>query len=502
MLVEKKVQKIGEELDEQVLTDVVLGCDGNILTQDQEEVVKAIETLLQSESKVEKMYRRYQKLWLEYVRFHDVTNEWDQDHLIKFFSEISKVYSPSTLWVIYSCINSYFIGKYGKKLNGVLGLQKFLKGLTSRYVCKKSKTFSPEQMHQVISFATNSKDYEDTLMGVGISLLYYGLLRSIDVLNITIDDVHVDKTKGKTIVRFEHTRKRRNEGYTFHIPSIYQELFVRYSEELHQKSKGSSRFLKNWVARSSARTQNAGKNMIIKWIARMCSILKIDPAGYTTHCFRRSAATNLADAGVSFVNLKRHGQWLSDSVVEGYIANSVPLRKEREEYLLPENMRDALAQLDIDEIVENHRRKKQKLTNILPQDLPEELEGEDSDPPLSSLIKPKVKQTPEEIQEEYEDKMLQEAERFERKHEVEYVGTGTGNDDVQVIGTYSPSTTPILPTVSSSNSMLEPADFNEIFHQPKLEDGSRDQSDVRDWSKPHWGILKNPTFNSCTFSFN
>ena len=121
---------------------------------------------------------------------------------------------------------------------------------------------------------------------------------------------------------------------------------------------------------------------------------------------------------------------------------------------------------------------------------------------MSFLIKPKVKQTPEEIQEEYEDKMLQEAERFERKHEVEYVGTGTGNDDVQVIGTYSPSTTPILPTVSSSNSMLEPADFNEIFHQPKLEDGSRDQSDVRDWSKPHWGILKNPTFNSCTFSFN
>jgi len=47
--------------------------------------------------------------------------------------------------------------------------------------------------------------------------------------------------------------------------------------------------------------------------------------GYTVHAFRRSAATNLADAGVSFVNLKRHGQWKSDSVIEGYIANSKAL---------------------------------------------------------------------------------------------------------------------------------------------------------------------------------
>ena len=29
--------------------------------------------------------------------------------------------------------------------------------------------------------------------------------------------------------------------------------------------------------------------------------------GYTSHCWRRSAATNLADAGVSFINLKQHG---------------------------------------------------------------------------------------------------------------------------------------------------------------------------------------------------
>ena len=43
-------------------------------------------------------------------------------------------------------------------------------------------------------------------------------------------------------------------------------------------------------------------------------------------------------SGVSFINLKRHGQWKSNAVVEGYIANSKPLRREREECLLPASL--------------------------------------------------------------------------------------------------------------------------------------------------------------------
>ena len=67
-------------------------------------------------------------------------------------------------------------------------------------------------------------------------------------------------------------------------------------------------------------------------------MLNISSEKYTTHCWRRSAATNLADRGVSFINLKRHGQWKSDSVVEGYIANSEPIRREHETCLLPANL--------------------------------------------------------------------------------------------------------------------------------------------------------------------
>lgn len=47
---------------------------------------------------------------------------------------------------------------------------------------------------------------------------------------------------------------------------------------------------------------------------------------YTGQCFRRSSATALADSGETRVNLKRHGGWKSDSVVEGYMHDSKKLR--------------------------------------------------------------------------------------------------------------------------------------------------------------------------------
>ena len=68
------------------------------------------------------------------------------------------------------------------------------------------------------------------------------------------------------------------------------------------------------------RIQNMGRNNLNIRQEAAYSILKKN--GYTSHCWRRSAATNLADAGMSFINLKQNGQWVFDSVVEGYIAHS------------------------------------------------------------------------------------------------------------------------------------------------------------------------------------
>jgi hypothetical protein len=44
---------------------------------------------------------------------------------------------------------------------------------------------------------------------------------------------------------------------------------------------------------------------------------------YTGHAFRRSAATLLSDCGADLRTLKRFGGWKSDTVVEGYVEDSL-----------------------------------------------------------------------------------------------------------------------------------------------------------------------------------
>ena len=288
------------------------------------------------------MYQRYQKKWVSYALEHKLNKSTNKDLLDKklyeFFVGFGKEYAPSTLYVMYSCINHYFISNFGYKLNKMLRLQRYLKHNTSTYVCKKSKVFTSEQIDQILKHSSESHDPKEILTGVGISLMYYGLLRVCDSLKIQKKDVS-HQSNGRVVIKFEHARKRRNAGFTYHVPSLYSDLFKKYENQLPKYMTEEDLYLRVWIKKDQERSKIVKKWTTERFVVRACSILGIDSTGYTSHCFRRSAATNLADAGVSFINLKRHGQWKSDSVAEQYIANSKVLRDEREVCLLPESMR-------------------------------------------------------------------------------------------------------------------------------------------------------------------
>ena len=296
--------------------------------------------ILQKKGKVEKMYGRYQRQWMEHRDSIGLQDEYKDTELVRFFKGRRAKYAPSTLWVIYACLNAYFIEEYGKNLNNLPRLTRYLKSQTHLYVTKKSRTFTPEQIHEVLMHDLNSKNPRDTIMGVIVSILYYGLLRSSECMDITVGDVEV-QWDGKVEITFNHPRKRRNEGFKYWVPAVYEDLYHLYMSQLKNKSDKSSRFLKNYNKRSKKRVQNCGRNTVNSAVSHCCSILKLPEDGYTSHAFRRSAATNLADAGVGLTNLKRHGQWKSPAAAEGYISNSVPLRREREQMLLPEAIRGA-----------------------------------------------------------------------------------------------------------------------------------------------------------------
>jgi hypothetical protein len=53
-----------------------------------------------------------------------------------------------------------------------------------------------------------------------------------------------------------------------------------------------------------------------------------NPEAYTSHSFRRTGSTLLANEGISLFNLKRFGRWKSDSVAQRYVDTSERSKQE------------------------------------------------------------------------------------------------------------------------------------------------------------------------------
>jgi len=195
----------------------------------QEEATIMLESAFENK-KTSLMYQRYQKKWVKFALENKLNKDTDKNlldqKLYQFFVGFGKQYAPSTLYVMYSCINHYFISNFGYKLNTMLRLQRYLKHNPSTYVCKKSKVFTSEQIDQILKHCAESNDHKEILTGVGVSLMYYGLLRVCDSRKIQKKDAsHQDN--GRIVIKFEHARKRRNAGLTYHVPSLYSKLFKK-----------------------------------------------------------------------------------------------------------------------------------------------------------------------------------------------------------------------------------------------------------------------------------
>ena len=96
-------------------------------------------------------------------------------------------------------------------------------------------------------------------MGIIISLMYYDLLCCTDVLRINIEDVSIDEEQ-KIVIKFDHTRKRVNFGFTFWIPPLYAPLYKTYFCELQRSNvKCTTRFLKNYNSKARTRTNRQAR---------------------------------------------------------------------------------------------------------------------------------------------------------------------------------------------------------------------------------------------------
>lgn len=337
-------KEIREELDDEIL-GLKDPSDFTSVEKHAQEIMH--EAYSSKNKKVMDMYTKYQKMWAAFAtRNKLILSDLDrtvEDGLVTFFHELEneKKYKASTLWVVYSCINSWFQEKYRKNLNEFVALRKYLKQKTGHYVANKAAVFTPEQIHELVVRYSESADPQQEVKAMTILVAYYGLLRKCDILKIMKKDVTFNERENCYEVNFPYERKRKNSGLTYLIPAEYNDYMSSYIETLVEAKPGAveARFLRNWNKRGCKRFQNLGHSMIGKFPKEMAVDLGIDPTHFSTHSWRRSGATNLADGGCSLANLKRHGQWKSSTVAEGYIANSRPLKLQKVNLLKPEHLR-------------------------------------------------------------------------------------------------------------------------------------------------------------------
>ena len=123
------------------------------------------------------------------------------------------------------------------------------------------------------------------------------------------------------------------------LPPRTYEWFVKYVKQIDRKngvtSIKSTRFLKNFNKRSGKRYQNMGRDCINKTLRHIETFLGLEPNSLTAHCFRRTAATILANSGISVLGLKRAGRWKGIKSAEEYLEHSLPVQQDRLDRLDP-----------------------------------------------------------------------------------------------------------------------------------------------------------------------
>ena len=144
----------------------------------------------------------------------------------------------------YSAINQKLRIKHKTNANKWATLRIFMKNVTKHYVPRQTIIMEWEDIDSFFQELAGTKDHFDRLTLVTVSLMYFGLLRQGEVLQVSIDNVRLNEKEHLIHIEFNKRKKSRARGFSYTIPTFLYTIFKQYIDELHPKSSGEH-FLKN-----------------------------------------------------------------------------------------------------------------------------------------------------------------------------------------------------------------------------------------------------------------
>lgn len=144
----------------------------------------------------------------------------------------------------------------------------------------------------------------------------FGACRREELHNLRVEDVTIEGSV--LLVKICRTKTYTPRQFTIvpnDGPVDYVALYNKYVGLRPKHAKVNSLFLSYHGGKCSS--QPVGKNTLGKMPRMIAEFLKLPDANkFTGHCFRRSAATILAESGGDTRTLKQLGGWRSDKVAE------------------------------------------------------------------------------------------------------------------------------------------------------------------------------------------
>jgi len=262
------------------------------------------------------------------------------ESLLLYFGHLSQTYAPTTLWTRASAIKSFLYVEFNRnKSSFPAGVEALLKARGRGYVPKKSFAFDKEEVEKYLQLEATSS--ENICEKLAFSLGILGGMRGGELVLLCWDNFEImDDT---IVCHFKRLKKSENDAASMFVLSknsneslcVYR-LFMEYFVRVPEKYRKGRFWLKyDKKCKIGWTTRPLGKAFFSKLPKVVAKKLKLDnPEKYTGHSLRSTCATILADEGQDILSLKRHCDWTSDQVAEGYVRNSKKQKKDIANLLL------------------------------------------------------------------------------------------------------------------------------------------------------------------------
>ena len=285
-------------------------------------------------SKQENPNITYEKVLITYFQdLHEtgITNgltEEEEGNGANQVTEMTKQ-KASSLYGILSMIKTF----YKMSQNIDIGMQvpiipKLLKSWQQMETKKQSKTFKYEDIMEFLSWPPTP---ETLVQQVNALLSISGLLRVHESLSLTFSSI----VRHETSYTVEFFRGKQRQGNrktndfvivdqrSIELLDIYIKLFSENSKKLHDNRFFRKLGLNKGNGNIKSTDCVIGKNTLATWPKAVATALSLpDPKEYTSHAYRRTGATWLANGGGSSFQIKLAGGWKSLTVAEHYVENS------------------------------------------------------------------------------------------------------------------------------------------------------------------------------------